>query len=240
MPRQAGVGVLLHAKPWGEGGMVATLFCPEFGVIRGLLKRPKMAELQVLNSLEYLHQRRLESQLGTLTLELQRSRAALWMGHPRAAVALTAAADLLATLLPEGHPYPMVADVLESFLASDMGWRAYAGFERVVLEQVGYGLQLHHPVPCAQGSELAYVSPVSLRSVPRAVARGYEPRLLALPHCWGGPVATEHEDCQAALRLTGTLIERMLAGHWGQARLASRTRLVQAYLAGLEHQLAAA
>jgi DNA repair protein RecO (recombination protein O) len=233
MPLQEGTAVVLTARPWGEGGVVATLLCPAQGMVRGLVKRAKAAELQPLNQVRYRHSRRLESQLGTLALELERSRASLWLGHPRHALALTAAADLLAALLPESHPYPAVAVVLEHLLASDLGWRAYVGFERVVLEQVGYGLQLHQPVPCPENSELAYVSPTSWRSVPRAVARGYESRLLALPHCWGGPPAPEAADCAAALALTGTLLGRALHGSLAHEPLASRHRLGQAYLAAL-------
>ena len=236
MPQQEGSAYVLATRPWGERGTIATLLCLQQGVVVGLIKRSQAQAVQPLNTVAYRHSRRLNSQLGTLSLELSRSRAHLWLGQPRAALALAATADLLAALLPEGHPYPGVITVLEAWLQSDLGWRAYAGFERVLLEEIGYGLQLHNPVPCALGTELAYVSPTSWRSVPRAVAQGYEARLLRLPQCWGGPAATEAHDCAAALALTGTLLGHALHGPWAAQQLASRQRLREAYLADLAQE----
>ncbi len=237
---QEGSALVLTAKPWAEGGAVATLLCAQHGVVRGLLKRAKAAELQAFNTVHYRHARRLEAQLGTLTLELTCSRAHLWLGHPLPAMALAAAADTLAAALPEGHPYPAVHQVVGNLLASSLGWRAYAGFERVLLAEIGYGLQLESPVPCPENSELAYISPTTLRSVPRAVARGYEHRLFVLPHCWGGPLADEAADCAAALGLTGTLLARAIHGPFAQEKLSARSRLVQAYLQFIRPQLSAA
>jgi DNA repair protein RecO (recombination protein O) len=235
-----GQAYVLTARAWGEGGALVSLLCPSHGLVRGLLKRAKAAEVQPFNTVQYRHARRLEAQLGTLTLELTRSRAALWLGHPLQALALAAAAETLAAALPEGHPYPSLNGVVKNLLASNLGWRAYAGFERVLLSEMGYGLQLENPVPCHENSELAYISPTTLRSVPRAVARGYEHRLYPLPHCWGGPLAEEAADCAAALGLTGSLLVRALHGPWAAERLAARTRLVQAYLAAFGFNQAAA
>lgn len=238
-----GTAYLLSAKPWGEGGSVVVLFCPERGVVRGLIKHsgPKQAAmLQPFNSVTYRHGRRLASQLGSVQLELTKSRAHLLFAKPQQALALAAVADLLGALLPEEHPYPAVAVVLESLLSSDLDWRFYAGFERVLLEQIGYGLHLHSPVACAVGSALAYVSPNTWRSVPQAVAKGYEARLLMLPHCWGGLPMDEAQDCTAALTLTGALLGRALHGPFAMEKLAARGRLVQHYLQKLQPIAAAA
>lgn len=234
-----GTAYVLGTRPWGERGVVALLFCPAHGVLRGLIKRADAAVLQPFNSVAYKHTRRLDTQLGSLQLELQQSRAALWMSNPLRAMGVTAAADLLGALLPEEHPYPTIASVLPPLLAGDFSWRAYAGFERVVLEHAGYGLHLQEPVACAEGSALAYVSPNTWRAVPLAVARGWESRLYVLPHCWGGLPADEASDCRAALALTGALLGRALQGPFAQEKLASRARLVQAYESSLAYARAA-
>ena len=240
MAVQEGSALVLQARPWGEGGVVAMLFCPGRGLIKGLVKRGATATLQPMNRVAYRHTRRLDSQLGTLQLELTKSRAALWLGQPGKALGVAAVADLLAALLPEEHPYPVVAEVLDALLESDFGWQAYAGFERVLLEQTGYGLQLQDPVPCAAHSPLAYVSPTTWRAVPRQVAQGWEAKLLTLPACWGGLPMPEYDDCTAALSLTGALLSRALHGPFAAEKLAARERLVQHYQARLPLSLAAA
>lgn len=222
-----GTAYVLGTRRWGESGVVAVLFCPERGVVRGLIKRADAAVLQPFNSVSYKHTRRLDTQLGSLQLELVQSRAALWMGQSSSALGVAAAADILAALLPEEHPYPAIAAVLPPLLAGDWSWRAYAAFERVVLEHTGYGMYLNDPVPCAEGSALAYVSPTSWRAVPINVARGWEHKLYILPACWGGLEADEATDCRAALALTGALLGRALHGPFAQEKLASRARLVQ-------------
>jgi DNA repair protein RecO (recombination protein O) len=224
-----GTAYVLGTRRWGECGVVAVLICPERGVVRGLIKRADAAVLQPFNSVSYKHTRRLDTQLGSLQLELVQSRAALWMGQSSSALGVAAAADILAALLPEEHPYPAIAAILPPLLAGDWSWRAYAAFERVVLEHTGYGMYLNDPVPCVEGSALAYVSPTSWRAVPINVARGWEHKLYVLPACWGGLAADEASDCRAALALTGALLGRALHGPFAQEKLASRHRLVQFY-----------
>jgi DNA repair protein RecO (recombination protein O) len=235
-----GTAYILGARPWGESGVVAVLFCPARGLLRGLVRRADTAMLQPFNSVNYRHTRRLENQLGSLQLELTKSRASLWLGHSQRALGVAAAADILAAILPEEHPYPVVAQVLAPLMQSDWGWRAYAGFERVLLEHVGYGLHLHNPIECTEGSALAYVSPNTWRAVPQSVARGWEDRLFVLPTCWGGLAMDEAQECAAALRLTGALLTRALHGPFAPEKLASRARLIDFYTERLAVPLAVA
>ena len=227
MSTRQGEALVLTTRVWGEGAVVASLLCAEHGLVRGLIKHATRlgAVLQPLNTVTYRHTRRLETQLGTLTAELAHSRAHVWMSGREAALRVAYVADMLSHILPEEHPYPHLCHTTENLVMGPLGWPAVAEFERAVLETVGYGLQLENPVPCPQGSPLAYVSPNSGRSVPQAVARGWEERLLRLPHRWGGLPASAEDDFHASWQLTGTFLTRALHGKMAEPALASRTRL---------------
>ena len=228
-----GEALILAVKPHGEGAALVRLLCPQRGQLHGLVKqaRRQAATLQPFNTVRYQHWRRLSQQLGTFTLELTISRSGLLLTSPGKLALATYLAPLLVQLLPEEHPYPAIPGALAQLLAQPLDAMALAHFERLLLETVGYGLRLNDPVPCPHGSPLAYVSPTSGRSVPQAVAVGYETRLLPLPTCWGGAVAHGLPDATQALTLTGHFLQQACHGHTPQRPLTNRAAL----LAHLNH-----
>lgn len=219
------------------------LLCESFGLFNGLVKGARgasatksglAAALQPLNTVKYEHFRRLEGQLGTLTLELTASRAPLWLGGGNAGVVVSYLSELLAQILPEEDAFAglfgRTVRLLDAELAAH-GWRALVAYELFLLENLGYGLRLRpeEAVFCENNSPLAYVSPASGRAVPVQVARGYEARLLPLPACLGGQECTEYQNVTQALTLTGYFLQKALHGK----QLQSRARMQESYLKGL-------
>jgi len=230
--------LVLGVRAFGERDAMVELYCREHGRLRGLVKGGRsqrggmQAALQPFNSVTYEHFRRLDAQLGTVSLELARSRAHVWLGAAAAGGFIVPyASEVLMALLPEEHPYAGLYERAVSLLEQPCGWQEVVAFELWVLEAVGYGLRLRpeEAVVCGEGSALAYVSPASGRAVPRNVARGYETRLLPLPHSLGGPACAEAEDFALAWQLTGHFIEKALHGRV----LAARGRLGAWLAAGL-------
>ncbi|NBV54165.1 MAG: hypothetical protein EBR79_00400, partial [Proteobacteria bacterium] len=213
--------------PFGERDALVRLVCRERGLLRGLVKggrgKASGAVLQPFNTVRYEHFRRLEGQLGSLTLEMVRSRAGLWLGRPTGSAVVAYLSEILGEILPEEHGYVGLVAKIEDLLAGDLGWREVAKFELFLLELAGYGLRLqpHEAVPCLQESALAFVSPASGRAVPRLVAQGYEARLLPLPAVWGGVACAEEEDFGRCWQLCGHFLNKALHGR----RLVARERL---------------
>ncbi len=92
-----------------------------------------------------------DSQLPFARLELLTSRGP-WIGEPLASAAIGWAAALTATVLPERHPYPALYDSLAALLdaichaPSARGWAAaLAGYEALVLRELGYGSAVARP-----------------------------------------------------------------------------------------------
>lgn len=233
MSLRDGQGMILAVKAFGERDALVELLCAERGRVRGLVKGGRgtrggiAAVLQPFNSVGYEHFRRLDGQLGTLTLELTKSRAHVWMGTGAGAFVVPYVSELLAGLLPEEHPYEGLHGRVIKLLEGPCGWRDVVAFELWLLDAVGYGLRLRpeEAVECDKGSALAFVSPASGRAVPEAVAKGWENRLLPLPMSLGGPDCRETDDFAMAWRLTGYFIDKAMHG----GTMASRARLGQYY-----------
>lgn len=84
-------------------------------------------------------------QLPSARVELVASRAP-WLAEPLPAAAIAWACALTATALPDGHAYPALHPALAALLdavclaPSARGWaRALAGYEALLLREVGYG-----------------------------------------------------------------------------------------------------
>lgn len=242
--QRTGEALVLATRAFGERDAMVELYCPEYGRLRGLVKGGRgtrggmQAMLQPFNTVRYEHFRRLDAQLGTLTLELVKSRATLWLGAVSGSVTVPYMSEVLTALLPEEHPYGGLAARVIRLLEEPADWQRVVAFELWLLEAVGYGLRLRpeEAVECGEGSALAYVSPASGRAVPAKVARGYEERLLVLPHSLGGPDCEEAEDFNRAWRLTGYFIEKALHGR----ELAARVRLGQWLARGVQRMEKAA
>jgi|GEM_PF-5324551 len=218
MSTRSGEALVLAVKPFGERDALVELVCPERGRMRGLVKGGRSsrggmaAVLQPFNTVKYEHFRRLDGQLGSLSVELAKSRAHVWLNGGAGGYVVAYLSELLREILPEEHPYDgLVAQVLA--LLGSGGWHEVILFELWLLEAVGYGLRLHPDEGVAgDGGAWAYVSPSSGRIVTESAARGWEGKLLALPACLGGPMCSAAEDLARAWRLTGAFLTRALHG----------------------------
>jgi DNA repair protein RecO (recombination protein O) len=227
-------GVILSVRPHGETAAVVELFTREHGRHLGLVyggrSRKLRPVLQIGNHVEAVWKARLPDHLGHFTLELRHGYAAQAMDHAAALAALTSIAAL-ARLLPERDPHPHLYEVTQfvlSYLHDPEVWPALlVRWELVLLEELGFGLDLATCALTGTGSDLAYVSPRSGRAVSEAAAEPYKERLLRLPAFLrgGGAVSVTDEDVQAGLALTGHFLTRRVLVPRGLDMPTARERL---------------
>ena len=87
--------------------------------------------------------------------------------------------------------------------------RAHVGWERDLLADLGFGLDLASCAVTGGTADLVFVSPKSGRAVSRAAGQGWQDRLLPLPHFLVGPAASAGlPDILAGFALTGFFLER--------------------------------
>ncbi|WP_292289200.1 DNA repair protein RecO [Marivita sp.] len=212
-------GILLSSRRHGESSMIIDVFTPErgrhAGVVRGGASRRVAPILQPGAQLDLAWRARLEDHLGSFTVELQRSRAAIAMQDRTILAGLNAVLSMLAFVLPEreAHPalYADTQNLLDLLDQSDLWALAYLRWETVLLDEMGYGLDLRCCAVTGVTDGLAYVSPKSGRAVSAKGAGEWADRLLPLPDALKGEGAATDAEVVEALAVTGYFLEHKLA-----------------------------
>ncbi len=141
--------ILCASRPHGETGAIVRLLTADHGLAAAYVAGARGRELRPLlipgNLLEVEVRARTASQLPSARLELVSSRGP-WLSEPLPSAGISWACALTAASLPEGHSYPPLYQGLGALLdaichaPSARGWaRALAGYEVLLLREVGYG-----------------------------------------------------------------------------------------------------
>lgn len=149
MIRINAAAILCAARAHGEHGAVVRLMTEAHGLVGAYVAGARGRDLRPLlipgNALAVEVIARAAGRLPSARVELVASRAP-WMTEPLAGAAIGWATALTAAALPEGHPYPALHAALDALLdaichaPSARGWaRVLAGFEALLLREVGYG-----------------------------------------------------------------------------------------------------
>ncbi len=231
------VGIVLSAASFGEGGAVVTLLTEEHGAHRGLAHGAgsggARSVWQVGNIVRARWKGRLAGQLGTLRGETLQVPSSSLFDAPLAMLVLASTCAVAAGALPERAPYPRTYVGLVNLLAA-LARRcadvpAVVRWETVLLEELGYGLDLSRCAVTGATDGLRFVSPRSGCAVSDVGAGAWRDKLLRLPpylldnDADGGATPS---DCCDGLMLTGYFLERDAFGHRHQSLPALRHRLL--------------
>src|SRR5437762_9096012 len=177
-------GIVLTARRHGESSAIVTLLTREqgrhAGLVRGGFGRAQRGLLEPGNRVRARWRARLAEHLGTLTCEPVDSTAAALLDDPLRLAALSAATGVAEAALPEREPHARVHDGLQALLdllrgpATIAVWgQAHAGWERDLLADLGFGLDLTRCAVSGTAEGLAFVSPEAGRAVSRAAGGGW-------------------------------------------------------------------
>jgi DNA repair protein RecO (recombination protein O) len=211
-------GVLLSVQPHGESAAIIEVFTAAHGrhagVVRGGTGRRLAPVLQVGAQLDLTWRARLDSHIGTFTVEPLRARTAV-LSDRLALAGLSAVCALTRTALPARDPHPELwsgtVDLLDRIVAEANWPAAYLVWEVGLLDELGFGLDLARCAVTGAAEDLAYVSPRTGRAVSRAAAKGWEDRLLPLPDCLrGGAAGIGDPGLLQGLAVTGHFLTREL------------------------------
>ena len=228
---------LLATRPFGETSVIIEVFSATHGrhagVVRGGTSRKVAPVLQPGAQVSVTWKARLDSHLGSFTVEPIRSRAAVAMSDRLALAGLNAVCALLAMVLPEREAHPALYDRTISLLdllgQSDIWPLAYLRWEQALLEEMGFAMDLSACAVIGVNEDLAYVSPKSGRAVSRDGAGEWADRLLPLPPVLAGKGNANTAAIITALGTTGYFIEHRLIKSLGDKPMPeARARLLQA------------
>jgi DNA repair protein RecO (recombination protein O) len=228
-------GIVLSARPHGEGGLIVALLTRAHGRHAGFVpgggSRRSSAVWQPGNVVEVSWRARLAEQLGNYSGELRAPHAARALDSAVELAGLSAACAVLDAALPEREPHPAVFDGFSAFLGAlgHPGWPAiYVRIELGLLQELGFGLDLTRCAATGTAEDLAYVSPKTGRAVSRGAAGPYKEKLLELPTflSTGGLPVDAAELCKG-FDLTGHFLERHVFWPHNKPLPAARARFME-------------
>ena len=227
-------GIVLSCRALGEANAIVELLTRahgrHLGLVRGGRSRRVRPLLQPGNVVAGTWRARLSEHLGSFTIELSEARAALILDDERALSAVTSLATL-AKLLPERDPhrqlYATALQVLRAF-DDELMWPALlVHWEMMLLQDLGFGIDLSECAATGTDSDLAFVSPRSGRAVSREAGEPYVGKLLKLPRFLVDQDARiDPGDIAAGFALTGYFLTRDVLEPHGLAMPQARERLI--------------
>jgi DNA repair protein RecO (recombination protein O) len=223
--RQGETSAILEAMTHARGR--------HLGLVRGARSPRLAAVLQTGNGVRLTWRARLDEQLGHFAVEPLKQRAATLMAS---APGLYAAQTLTAHL-PERDPHPELHDALDAILDHVGELLATAElvvrFELMLLDALGFGLDLTRCALTGATEGLAWVSPKTGRAASRAAGAAFAGRLLPLPAFLAPDPGSNRPppsgaDLGEGLALTAHFLSRHLWEPRGIAPPASRESLLAA------------
>ena len=174
-------------RPIGERDSLATVFTPDYGLMRGVMRAAQIAKknrplIGQLGAVSW--NARLDSQLGAFHWEAEKNLSAPLITNPAGLSLMNSAFELLCTLLPEREKFEHLYDATISMLAQLATPTArddYMQWEIALLRDAGYALDLTRCSGCGATADLNYISPRTGRAVCDACAAPYITRLYKLP-----------------------------------------------------------
>ncbi len=210
-------GIILGSRRHGETSVIVEAMTRRhgrhLGLVRGGRSRAQRPVLQAGNRVELVWRARLDEHLGNFSVEPVALNAARLLESASAVYGLQMLAAHL-RLLPERDPHENLFETLELLIGhlEDPAGAAelIVRFELLLLDELGFGLDLAQCAATGTREDLAYVSPKTGRAVSREAGRPWHDKMLALPSFLragsgqrGG--LTGFED---AFRLTGYFLHR--------------------------------
>lgn len=230
-------GIVLGLRPFGENGAILEALTREhgrhLGLVPGAMSKRLKGALEPGNGAKLRWRGRLDQQLGSYTVELAAARAAHFFDDGLKLAGLSSVCATLAATLPEREMHVRVFDAFESLLdaitveASPAWVENCVRFELVLLEDLGFGLDLSACAVTGATDGLTHVSPKSARAVSAGAAEPYREKLLKLPRFLAGGGAPSRQELVDGLALTGFFLDRVAFEHGAQlpharARFAER------------------
>lgn len=212
-------GVVLSVRSHGETGGVASILTKEHGRAAGYVYGVGSSRLRGVlepgNVVSVHWQAKARNQLGSFTLEPDKSILADIIGDPLKMTVLQSACTLADKTLPEREKHENVfaglCALMDSF-ATEYWAVAYIYWEIGLLRELGFGLDLSSCAATGSTEGLIYVSPRSGRAVSAAAGNIYKEKLLALPSFLKGEGGSGNADILEGLKLTGHfLLHRVFA-----------------------------
>lgn len=230
-------GIILSVRGHGEtGGLVSILTRDHgraMGYVYGATSTKMRGVLEPGNLVSIDWKAKSHDQLGTFTLELEKSIAADVMDDAAKLTAMQAACVLADKTMPEREKHTGMYEGTKALMgsfATDIWAPTYIYWELGLLRELGFGLDLSKCAATGAVDNLIYVSPKSGCAVSAAAGEIYKEKLLAMPAFLRGE-GFEESDILNGLKLTGHFLLHRVFSQSNANLPESRLRLEEKFRA---------
>lgn len=210
-------GIIIGVRRHGETSAIVEAMTRghgrHLGLVRGGRSRKMQPMLQPGNRVDLIWRARLDEHLGTFQAEPVELNAARLFDTATAVYGLqTLGAHL--RLLPERDPHPALYETLALVLShledAQSAGELVVRFELLLLDELGFGLDLTSCAATGTRENLVYVSPKSGRAVSADAGRQWHDQMLPLPGFLDRATgrAADAAAFDQAFRLTGYFFDR--------------------------------
>lgn len=213
-------GILLSVKKLGENSGIVTAITQQRGVHCGVIRlsAKNRSDLQLGNLLQLSWQARLEEHLGNFKAELKAALPYSIISDRLKLSALSSIASIMVTALSErvceSEIYNGFNDLLDNMSNSELWLKQYLLLEELILEKIGYGMDLRACVVTGVTEDLCYVSPKSGCAVSRQAGTPYHDKLFLLPHFFLNDKSNPSEDdLYQGLKITSFFLTKYFLEH---------------------------
>ena len=230
-------GIILSVRGHGETGGVVSILTKNhgraMGYVYGAKSSKKRGILEIGNFVSVHWHAKVQDQLGSFDLELEKSHAADIMDSPLKLTATQSACTLIDKTLAESEKHSGVYEATKALMESFSGnmWEpTYIFWEIGLLRELGFGLELSKCVATGVVDNLIYVSPKSGCAVSAAAGEIYKEKLLNLPPFLRGEARFESGDILDGLKLTGHFLMHRVFHEANKNLPDSRLRFEEKYV----------
>ncbi len=203
--------IVLSKMNYSETSLILKVFTINNGIQTGLVRGGKkidksnIFETGNLVALEW--KGRTEDTLGVFKCELLEANSAIFINDSKKFMAIISMLNLIEFCFLENESekelfiksYEQIKDILNN---KDSWLGGYVKWELLLLNKIGYGLQLNRCIVSNSIKNLVFVSPKSGCAVSKTVAAGYEKKLLTLPEFLISEKNPNLQNIREGLRLT--------------------------------------
>ncbi|MCP5380985.1 MAG: DNA repair protein RecO [Kordiimonadaceae bacterium] len=235
-------GIILNSRKYGEYDAIIDVLTRDrgrhAGIVKGGFGRRQRGSIQPGNEVTVTWRGRLETHLGTYSVELYKARAANFLYSPAKLAALNSCCSLLCVTIAENEAHETLLDGLLAFLdALEVAQNDLAEWapllirwEIGLLTELGFGLNLESCAASGRTDELIYVSPKSGHAVSREAGAPYHDKMLMLPPFLKGKSENiTVTDLNHGLALTEFFMERHMLGPYSK-KIPQARRMLRDYI----------
>jgi len=226
--------IIIKQQNFDDDKLLCWLLSEAHGIYKGLisLNKKTRSQIQIGNIVNATWKARLENHLGSYYCELLKPLPMAVINNKLKLSSVISLCSLLSTTLPERAIETKIYEASLSYLLTLKEYSKwlieYLKLELILLQEMGYRLELDVCAVTKSKENLYYVSPNTGKAVTKEVGAAYHDKLLLLPAFFRGE---EEGNIIDGFKLTGFFLNKYLYNPEGKTLPDARVRFAELIIA---------